>query len=318
MQKKDLTCPRKKFHGDLVSQLEKWRKDGDRLVVCLDANEDIYKKSLGKSFTKSDGLNMSEVVGDFTVKKIGPTFFRGSNPIDGIWATQDVVVTHASVMPAGYGVGDHYLFVMDFQKGSLIGEAPFRIQQFAARCLNTKVSSGATQKYLSHLEANLDRHHLIERLGKLHLAHKSRQTFCKGLSKLDKQRKDIMINAERKCQHIKLGWISFSPQSVLWICCTQVYRSLLRYHRGLIRNRGNLKRTARRCGILSCPSLSVEEILHCIKVCINQCNYFQKHGKHFQRKHLNNCLQNAKEREDEEQEKEILAIIQQEKDQSFW
>ncbi len=68
------------------------------------------------------------------------------------------MVTHACVMPAGYGVGDHCLFVMDFQKGSLIEEVPFRIQQFAAHRLNTKVSSGATQKYLSCLEANLDHH----------------------------------------------------------------------------------------------------------------------------------------------------------------
>jgi hypothetical protein len=52
--------------------------------VCLDANEDIYKKSLGKSLTKQDGLNMSEVVRDFTGKKIGPTFIQGSKPIDGI------------------------------------------------------------------------------------------------------------------------------------------------------------------------------------------------------------------------------------------
>ncbi len=174
MQKKDLICPRKKFHNDLVSQMEKWRKDEDHFVVCLDENEDIYKKSLGIFFTKSDSLNMSEVVGGFTGKKIGPTFFRGSKPIDGIWAMQDVVVTHACVMPAGYGVGDHCLFVMEVQKGSLIGEAPFRIKQFAARRLNTKVSSGATQKYLSYLEANLDHLCLIERLGKLHLAHMSR------------------------------------------------------------------------------------------------------------------------------------------------
>jgi hypothetical protein len=123
-----------------------------------------------------------------------------------------------------------------------------------------------------------------------------------------------MINAERKCRCIKSGQIPFSPQAALWIRHTQVFISLLRYHRGLIRNRGNLKRTTRRCGILNCLSLSVEEILYCIKVCINQCNYFQKHGKHYQRKHLNKCLQSAREREDEEQKKEILAIIQQEKD----
>ncbi len=106
-KKKDLTCPRKKFHDDLMQQLEKWRTNGDRLIVCMDANEDIYKKSLGKSLTKVDGLNMLEVVGDFTGKRLGPTFFRGSEPIDGVWATPDIDVTHACVMPAGFGVGDH-------------------------------------------------------------------------------------------------------------------------------------------------------------------------------------------------------------------
>jgi hypothetical protein len=45
---KDLTCPRTKFWEDLVSQLQRWREDGDRLIVCLDANEDIYKKIPGK------------------------------------------------------------------------------------------------------------------------------------------------------------------------------------------------------------------------------------------------------------------------------
>ncbi len=89
---------------------------------------------------------MSEVVGDFTGKKIGPTFFRGSKPIDGIWATPDITIAHACIMPAGFGVGDHRLFVVDFQEESLVGTAPFRIKRFASRRLNTKASSGATQK----------------------------------------------------------------------------------------------------------------------------------------------------------------------------
>ena len=51
-----------------MTQLHKWQEEGDRLVVCLDANEDIYKKSLGKSLTKRNDLNMLEVVGEFTGK----------------------------------------------------------------------------------------------------------------------------------------------------------------------------------------------------------------------------------------------------------
>jgi len=54
----------------------------------MDANEHIYNKSLGKELTDAAGLDMSEVVADFTGEKIGATFFRGMKPIDAVWATQ--------------------------------------------------------------------------------------------------------------------------------------------------------------------------------------------------------------------------------------
>ncbi len=57
--KKDLTCPRTKFRMDLVEQLKKWRRDGDKIIVCLDANKNIYKKSIGKALTDLDWLAMS-------------------------------------------------------------------------------------------------------------------------------------------------------------------------------------------------------------------------------------------------------------------
>ena len=218
----------------------KWHEEDDHLVVCFDANENIHKKSLGKSLTRSDGLRMSEVVGDFFGTKIGPAFFRDSKPIDGIWETPDIVIAHACIMPEGFGVGDHRLFVVDFQEESLVGTAPFRIKRFTLRCLNTKVSSGATQMYLKQLEENLSRHRLIERLGQVHTTCNSRRSFRRGLNKLDRQSWEIMLNAEKKCRRIKSGRIPFSPEAVLWICQTQVYRSLLRYHKRLIRNRGNL------------------------------------------------------------------------------
>ena len=110
----DRTCPRTRFREDLVRQLTQWREAGDRIIVCMDANENIYKKSIGKTLMKEDGLGMKEVVGSFTGKQVGTTFFRGSTPIDGVWATPDIVVTGACIMPVGYGIGDHCLFVVDF------------------------------------------------------------------------------------------------------------------------------------------------------------------------------------------------------------
>ena len=75
---------------------------------------------------------------------------------------------------------------------------------------------------------------------------------------------------------------------------------------------------ARHCGIPNCFAITVEEVSLCLKVCMEKCDYFRKHGKQHQRKHLYQCLDKAREREDEDREKEILAIIQREKDRSFW
>ena len=93
--------PTHQIREDLVSQLKKWREAGDSLIVCLDANEHIYKKSIGRMLTDTEGLAMREVVGAFTNQQVGPTFFRGSKPIDGVWATSDISVCNAAIMPAG-------------------------------------------------------------------------------------------------------------------------------------------------------------------------------------------------------------------------
>jgi hypothetical protein len=211
-QQKELTCLRTKFCEDLVSQLLRWQQDGDKLIVCLDANEDIYCKSIEKALTDINGLAMKEVVGDFTHQRVGVTFFRGSKPINGVWATSDILV----------------------------------------------------------------------------------------------------------CQWIKSGRIPFLPKASLWIKQTQVYRSLLKYHAGKIRNRGNLKQAAQHCKIQDAMSISIKEIMARLSTCINMCDHFRKHRQSYRRRHLQQRLSAAKEKEDEEAKKQILAIIQREKDRSFW
>ena len=78
---------------------------------------------MGKALTKVDGLGMKEIVGAFTGRKQGATFFRGTALIDGVWATPYIVVTGACVMPAGYDMGDHQLFIVDFLTSSLVGSS---------------------------------------------------------------------------------------------------------------------------------------------------------------------------------------------------
>jgi hypothetical protein len=69
-----------------------------------------------------------------------------------------IVILHACVMPAGFGVGKHQMFVIDMQEETVLEIAPFRIKRFTSHRLNTKVSSSATQQYLQGLEEGLTRH----------------------------------------------------------------------------------------------------------------------------------------------------------------
>jgi hypothetical protein len=49
---KDDICPCACFWEDLLCQMKQWRKDGERLILCLDTNKDIYLGELGQQLTK--------------------------------------------------------------------------------------------------------------------------------------------------------------------------------------------------------------------------------------------------------------------------
>jgi hypothetical protein len=316
-KRRSLVCPRVKFREDLVKQLEKWRAEGDRLIVCLDANEDIYRKSIGKALTSIDGLAMKEVVGDFTGKKVGPTFFRGKKPIDGIWATSDIQVVGACIMPAGYGIGDHRLFVVDFLGSSCLGTNLKKIVRPQARRLNCKLGK-AVERYNSRLEQQILRHRLIERVGHVYTSGLVGQEAKTQLDAIDAESKNYMRNAEKRCRKIRSGVIPFSPAAAKWIRRLQVYKSLLNFRNGRGRNRGNLRPAAYRAGIGNPFRLSEPDILARIKICQEHCSYYKTHGKHSRRRLLQDCVERAKERGDDKAEMEILGIIKRERERAFW
>ena len=127
-----------------------------------------------------------------------------------------------------------------------------------------------------------------------------------------------MRYTEKICHKIKSCRIPFSPEAAIWIRRVQVYYSFLRYHKWRVKNRGNLKRAARQCNIPNPLSLSIAEIYNRLKECKKECVFFQEHRKRYHRKHLNNRLRAAQEKEDEEAIQKISAIIQREQKRSFW
>jgi hypothetical protein len=162
-------------------------------------------------------------------------------------------------MPAGYEIGDHCLFVIDFSVADMIVIFCQKVARPTSRRLNTKIPRVAAD-YARILEGKILSHQLIERTGTVHLKSKSRALARRRLNKLDKELGQYMHYAEKRCCKIKSGWILFSPEASLWIRWMQVYQSLLRLHAGWVKNQGNLKQAARRCNILDTMSLSIKEI----------------------------------------------------------
>jgi hypothetical protein len=91
---------------------------------------------------------------------------------------------------------------------------------------------------------------------------------------IDNKGKSYMRHAKKICRKIKCCKIPFSPEALILIQRVQVYHSLLRFHQGRVKNRGTLKRAARRCNIPNPLSLSIPDILAGLKACKRECAFY--------------------------------------------
>jgi hypothetical protein len=162
-------------------------------------------------------------------------------------------------MPFGYGIGDHRAFIIDIPIELLVGEDPVKIVRPAGRRLNSKIP-GCSNAYIKSFKDNIIKHRLLERLHDAHTGAYSESEQARKVIVIDEEGKAYMRHAKKVCRKLKCCRIPFSPEAAIWIRRVQVYYSLLRYHKGKIRNRGNLKRAARRCNIPNPFNLSIQEI----------------------------------------------------------
>jgi hypothetical protein len=127
-----------------------------------------------------------------------------------------------------------------------------------------------------------------------------------------------MRHAEKVCRKIKNCRIPYSPEAAIWIWRAQVYYLIILWHKGKIRNKGNLKRAARRCNIHNPLGMSLAEVLLRVEECKRECKFYQENGRRFRNKHLAEHLRLAQERSDEEAFRKIGDIINRERQRSFW
>ena len=199
----------------------------------------------------------------------------------------------------------------------MIGIDPVKIVRPVGRRLNSKLP-GCCKAYTDSLESNIARHRLLERLYDAHTGTNSNAERARKIILIDEEGKAYMRRAEKICRKIKCCRIAFSPEAAIWIRRVQVYYSILRFHKGKIKNRGNLKRAARRCNIAHPLRIPIKKIVIRLEACKKECLFYRKHGKRFWRKHLEGRKKVVKNNGDEEAFDSISAIIQWEHQRDFW
>ncbi len=138
------------------------------------------------------------------------------------------------------------------------------------------------------------------------------------INNIDREGWDYMRHAEKLCRKIKCCRIPYSPEAAIWIWRAQVYYSIIRWDKGKIQNKGNLKRAARRCNIQNPLGMSMAEVLLRVEECKRECKFYQEHGRRFRNKHLAEWMRSAQECNNEEAFKKIGDIITREKQRLFW
>ena len=91
-------------------ETKKQKQKYERMILMMDANEDINKRELERALTQ---LGMWDSVKENTGQKGPETHLRGKNKIDGIWSTKDIDCHAARFIPLWSGIGDYRACVMD-------------------------------------------------------------------------------------------------------------------------------------------------------------------------------------------------------------
>ena len=195
----DFRCPIFIFKNDLLQQLETWKERGERIILMIDANENLYSGKLQKGLMK---LGMRDLVRERS-KTMGPaTHFKGTDQIDGIFATQDVDCMGACFLPFWTGIGDHRPIIVDIPNQVLYGEQLLKIIKPNIRKLQCQKKS-TREKYIKELKKLFSEHKIMHKTETLYA--RTKYPLQKNLAvikeEIDVVRKECMLAAEKSAEN---------------------------------------------------------------------------------------------------------------------
>lgn len=111
------TNPRRLMRDDLLEQMKNWLQQGERIMLYLDANENVLEGPLCQGLM---ALGFSPAA-HMMHGHIPNTHVSGSECIDEVWVSYGIEVTGVQVLSFHQSVGDHRSFLVDVTTRSTIG-----------------------------------------------------------------------------------------------------------------------------------------------------------------------------------------------------
>ena len=250
----------------LLAQMEQWIRQGDKLLLFIDANENMKTGKLARGLRR---LSMRDLVRERAGMDGPPTHHRGSEQIDGVWGSSQLECTGARFLPFWWGAGDHRVMVVDIPWSSLIGQRVHQIPKPKHGRLQWTDTAGK-KKYLETLSAQWNKHKMRDKVKYLQSQTSYDSHWKKQLQEVDQQRADIMRHAERKCKKARSGAVAFSPGVNCWKKRREVWNMVIKWHKDKTRNRKKITRHARKWGVEKPLSTTEEEARYAYKYCHQQ------------------------------------------------
>jgi hypothetical protein len=244
------------FDRQLLSFIEQCLAAGEQIILGIDANEDIRVGSFSRIMKE---IGLTEICTHKHGTLAPPTYARGSTPIDAIFVSSTLKESKCGYLPV---VCDHRILWIDIPIQIALGRD---IPTSAGRCpQRLKLQDPrVVNKYVSVLTETLQSNNVLSRLKTLQQSIQESLTDAElhEYNALDDLRLKAIKKADRKCRHLRMGQVPYSPQLVMAWNKLKAWQLLLKKRKGRRVNSRYLQRSLKKAGIKDWTLLPVEEVV---------------------------------------------------------
>jgi hypothetical protein len=247
------------------------------------------------------------------------TYFRGTEPIDGVWHSHNLEVTAPLQLSFHEGVGDHSSALVDVTTALAIGKQEFRVIHPSTRRLSSR-KIRPRSKYIAHLEQQIDTHRMVDCL---RMCKERASTYPapmeaqERMQRLDSQAVEMQRGSKQQCRQIFTGSIPFSePVHTIYIR-KRAYQELTKGCNWPVQ-RSNVICGALKAGIPTPWLLTKQQCLDREEACSCKLSTLRGQAGGLHQVHLQDCLICAKSSGDEDKCKGILQTTEREEQKSIW